>query len=116
MEDHMEECEACRSHDRAVRFGVGILRDEVLVPSADFERRLQERLARSVYEDIEDPLPPRVAPVTVTLMALLLLLLTGVAIRHHPVVTTAAAAEEPLLLAHPRAMGAPPFVTFEAIR
>ena len=116
MEDHMEECEVCRAHDRAVRFGVEILRDENIIPSPDFERRLQERLARAAYEYVEDPLPPRVAPISVTAMMFLLLLLVGVATRHHPVVTPAAAAEEPLLLAHPQAMGAPPFVAFEANR
>ena len=45
MERHLAECEGCRRHDTAVRRGMLLYRNlPQIVPSADFQARLQARL------------------------------------------------------------------------
>src|SRR5918998_144993 len=45
MERHLAECEGCRRHDTAVRRGMLLYRNlPQIVPSADFQARLQVRL------------------------------------------------------------------------
>ena len=110
MEAHMATCDSCRTHDRAVRQGVDALRGHLVLPSPEFERRLQERLESGGR--VEELFPPRVAPLTATAMVLLALVLLALAVRRPPVVATAAAEEEPALLARPRALAGIPFVAF----
>jgi anti-sigma factor RsiW len=44
---HLTQCPSCRRYDEALRNGVQVLRgSEVIYPSADFRRRLDERLRK----------------------------------------------------------------------
>ncbi|HXG43451.1 MAG TPA: zf-HC2 domain-containing protein [Gemmatimonadales bacterium] len=111
MDDHMEVCPACAGYDRAVREGVEALRHAVVLPSPDFAQRLAHRIATA--EQVPEPVPPRVSPLMATAAALLLASLAALTVKDSLLLPPQAAAEQALVVAKPRLLASPPFVTFE---
>jgi hypothetical protein len=112
MDDHMEFCPNCAGFDRAVREGTDLLRDEQLVPSADFHARLALRLATS--DSVPEPLPPRVSPWAATIAAGFLIALVGLTLKELMVLPPPVAAEvQPMVIAQPRLVPGIPFIAFE---
>jgi hypothetical protein len=115
MDDHLEVCRACAAYDRAVREGVEALRGEQVAPSADFLRRLEQRIRSG--ESVPEPLPPRVSPWAATVAAGFFLAMIGLTLKEILVLPPPVAAEvQPMVLARPRLVAGIPFVTFERIK
>jgi anti-sigma factor RsiW len=110
MRQHLAACLECRRHDRAFRRGVNALRRDLIAPSSDFERRLEDRLAR--LEAGEPAEAPRVSPLMATAAAVLLITLVVLTLRRPAMIATAAAEADPPSVARPVAMGGIPFVAF----
>jgi len=109
---HLGECESCGEFDAAVRAGVGALQAvETIEPSANFRRRLDQRLERERHVLAEPRLPARAGLAAALLIAVGLALLAREGVRRTEV------ARVPLLPAvpfpKPVAQAGVPFVSFQ---
>ncbi|MEO8635771.1 MAG: hypothetical protein ABI587_10895 [Gemmatimonadales bacterium] len=109
----METCLACASYDRALREGVDLLRGRQVFPMADFQARLEARLASG--ELVPEAHPPRVSTWAATATAVLFAALVLLTLKEVVVLPPPVAAEQWLIIARPRLAPGLPFVVFERI-
>ena len=107
VDDHLVACADCREHEAAIRRGISALHGEVIVPSPDFERTLNARLAR-----LERFPAPTMAPTAVGALVVLLLSLLVLKIGEPAGIPAAAAQSDPPSVARPAARPGLPFVAF----
>lgn len=114
MDDHLELCQECAAFDRAIRQGIHSLQEGQLLPSPDFQKKLEARLASA--EPVPEPHPPRVSPWGVTAAAALFVLLVSLTLRELTVLPPPAAAESPMVVTQPRIVPGIPFIVFEPLQ
>lgn len=108
---HLSQCAVCRRHDEALRNAVSVLQDnDTIYPSADFRRRLEERLERERLAVVPPVAPARAGFVAALFVGIAILLVVFEGVQRRSVATPEL---PPVPFPKPVVQAGVPFVSFQ---